>query len=57
MAKTTIDATDTWDLNEMLAVLCQVAQDASDAECGPEVSEKPRNAWEVPAAGLEGSTL
>jgi len=53
MAKTNVDAIDTWRLDEMLAVLCQVAQDASDAEGAPEASGNPRNACKIPAADPE----
>lgn len=55
MAWTTVKAVETWDLSEMLAALCQVAQDAGDAENVPEVSQKLRFAPELPATDREGS--
>ncbi len=55
MAKTTVKAVETWDLSEMLAVLCQVAQDAGDAESVPEVSQKLRIAPDLPATDQQES--
>ena len=55
MAKTTAKAVETWDLTEMLAALCRIAQDAGDAESVPEVDQKLRVAPELPATDLEGS--
>jgi len=53
MSKTTVNAVDTWNLNEFLAVLCQVARNASDAESVPDAQsdEKQRIACESPAPG------
>lgn len=53
MAKTTVNAVDTWDLNEILAVLCQVARDAADAESVPDTQteEKQCVACDLPAPG------
>ena len=55
MANTTVKAVETWDLAEMLAALCWIAQDAGDAESVPEVDQKLRIAPELPATDLEGS--
>ena len=55
MDKTTVKAVETWDLSEMLAALCQLAQNAGDAESVPEVDQKLRIAFDLPAAGQEGS--
>ena len=55
MAKTTVKAVETWDLTEMLAALCRIAQDAGDAENVPAVDQKPRIAPGPPATDLEGS--
>ena len=55
MAKTTVNAVETWELTEMLAALCQVAQDAGDADRVPEVDQKLRIAPDLPATDLEGS--
>ena len=55
MAKTTAKAVETWDLTEMLAALCRIAQDAGDAESVPEVDQKLRVAPKLPATDLEGS--
>lgn len=51
MAKTTVNAVDTWDLNEILAVLCQVARDTADAESvpDPQTEQKRRIACDSPA--------
>lgn len=54
MAKTTVKAVETWDLSEMLAVLCQVAQDAVDAESAPEADQKLRIAFDLPPTDQEG---
>ena len=53
MAKTTVNAVDTWNLNEFLAVLCQVARDMSDAESDSDAQavEKQRIAYDSPAPG------
>ena len=55
MAKATVKAVETWDFSEMLAALCQLAQNAGDAESVPEVDQKLRIAFDLPAAGQEGS--
>jgi hypothetical protein len=55
MAKPTEKAVETWDLSKMLAVLCQVAQEACDAEGVPEADQKPRIAPGLPATDREGS--
>ena len=55
MANTTVRAVETWDLAEMLAALCWIAQDAGDAESVPAVDQKLRIAPELPATDLEGS--
>ena len=55
MTKTTVKAVETWDLTEMLAALCRIAQDAGDAERVPEVDQKLRVAPNLPATDLEGS--
>ena len=55
MGKTTLKAVETWDLSEMLAALCQLAQDAGDAESAPEVDQKLSIAFDLPAADLEGN--
>jgi hypothetical protein len=55
MAKTTVSAVETWELTEMLAALCQVAQDAGGADSVPEVDQKPRIALDLPATNQEGS--
>ena len=55
MTKTTVKAVETWDLTEMLAALCRIAQDAGDAESVQEVDQKLRIAPELPATDLEGS--
>jgi hypothetical protein len=57
MAKPTEQAVETWDLSTMLAVLCQVAQEACDAEGVPEADQKLRFAPELPATDWEGSRL
>ena len=53
MAKTTADTVDTWDLNEIVAVLCQVARDTAGTECVPvpQTDEKLRFACDSPAPG------
>lgn len=48
MSRTTAKA-ETWDLGEVLAVLCQVAQDAGDAESAPQAVENNRIAARLPA--------
>jgi hypothetical protein len=53
MAKPTEKAVETWDLGKMLAVLCQVAQDAGAAESVPKVDQKLRFAPELPATDQE----
>jgi hypothetical protein len=55
MAKPTEKAVETWDLSKMLAVLCQVAQEACDAEGVPEADQNLRFAPELPATNREGS--
>jgi hypothetical protein len=55
MAKTTVNAVETWELTEMLSALCQVAQDAGDADSVPEVDQKLRIALDLPATDQEGS--
>ena len=55
MAKPTEKAVETWDLSKMLAVLCQVAQDARDAGHMPEADQRLRFAPELPATDREGS--
>jgi hypothetical protein len=55
MAKTTVKAVEIWDLTEMLAALCQVAQDAGDAESVPEADQKLRIAFDLPPTDQEGS--
>ena len=55
MDKTTVKAVETWDLSEMLAALCQLAQNAGDAESVPEADRKLRIAFDLPAADQEGS--
>lgn len=55
MAKPTEKAVETWDLSKMLAVLCQVAQEARDAESVPEVDQKLRFAPGLSATNREGS--
>lgn len=55
MAKTTVNAVETWDLTQMLAALCQVAQDAGDADSVPEAGQKLRIAPDLPATGQEGN--
>lgn len=53
MAKTTGKAVDTWDLNEILAVLCQVARETAGAERAPDsqAEDNQRIAWGSPAPG------
>ncbi len=48
MAKPTDKAVETWDLSKMLAVLCQVAQEARDTDGMPEADQKLRFASELP---------
>jgi hypothetical protein len=56
MAKTTVNAVETWELTEILAALCQVAQDAADdAHSVPEVDQKWRIALDLPLIDQEGS--
>ena len=55
MDKTTVKAVETWDLSEMLAALCQLAQNAGDAASVPEVDQKLRIAFDLPTADQEGS--
>lgn len=55
MAKPTEKAVETWDLSKMLAVLCQVAQEACNAEGVPEAHQKLRFAPELSATDREGS--
>ena len=58
MAKPTEKAVETRDLRKMLAALCQVAQDACDAERAPEESrEEMRTALKLPAIEGEGVWL
>ena len=54
MAKTTVKAVETWDLSEMLAVLCQVAQDAGDMQSVPEVVQELRVVPDLPATDQGG---
>jgi len=53
MAKPTEKAVETWDLSKMLAVLCQVAQEACTVEGVPEADQKLRFAPELPATDQE----
>jgi len=53
MPKTTANAVQTWNLGELLAVLCQVAQDAGEPEPGTQGAEAHRIAHEPPATDLE----
>jgi hypothetical protein len=53
MAKPTEKAVETWDLSKVLAVLCQVAQEACEAEGVPEADPKLRFAPELPAIEQE----
>lgn len=46
MSKTTVNAVDTWDLSEFLAMLCQVARDAGADGSAPRTVTDER----VPAA-------
>lgn len=55
MARTTGKAVEAWDLSEVLAALCQVAQDAGDAESVPELGQKLRIAPDLPATDQEES--
>ncbi|MGH8699733.1 MAG: hypothetical protein ACREVR_00970 [Burkholderiales bacterium] len=55
MAKTTVKPVETWDLTEMLAALCRIAQEAGDAESVPQVDRKLRIASDLPESDLEGS--
>jgi hypothetical protein len=55
MARTTVKAVETWDLSAILAVLCQVAQDAGDAESVPKVGQKLRIAPDLPATDQQES--
>jgi hypothetical protein len=55
MARTTVKAVETWDLSAMLAVLCQVAQDAADAESVPKVGQNLRIAPDLPATDQQES--
>ena len=57
MAKPTKKVVETWDLSKMLAVLCQVAQEACDAESVPETNQEMRIAPQLPATEREGSPL
>jgi hypothetical protein len=58
MAKPTEQAEETWDLRKMLAALCQVAQDACDAERVPEESKQQmRMALKLPATERERGRL
>ena len=54
MAKTTVKAVETWDLSEMLAVLCQVAQDAGAMQSVPEVVQELRVVPDLPATDQGG---
>lgn len=49
MSRTTGKAVETWDLGEVLAVLCQVAQDAGDAESTRQAVETNRVAGRLPS--------
>ncbi|HEX9685368.1 MAG TPA: hypothetical protein VGA25_05895 [Burkholderiales bacterium] len=53
MSRSTAKAVATWDLGGMLAVLCQVAQDAGDAESAPQAVETLRVAGSPPATDGE----
>jgi hypothetical protein len=55
--KPTEQAIETWDLSKMLAVLCQVAQDACNAERVPETKQEMRIAPQLPATMREGGRL
>ena len=55
MTKPTEKAVEAWDLGKMLAVLCQIAQDAGAVSSVPEVAQELRNAPELPAIDREGS--
>jgi len=58
VAKPTEKAVATWNLSKMLAVLCQVAQEACEAEGAPEESkEEMRIALKLPAIEREGVWL
>jgi hypothetical protein len=56
MTKPTEQTVETWDLRKMLAALCQVAQDACDAERVPEASKQQmRIALKLSVTESEGS--
>jgi hypothetical protein len=57
MTEPTEQVVETWDLSKMLAVLCQVAQDACDAERTPETKQEMRIAPQLSAMGREGGRL
>jgi hypothetical protein len=48
MHKTTAKSVETWDLGEMLAALCRVAQDAASAEAASQSVENPGMTREFP---------
>lgn len=57
MTEPTEQVVETWDLSKMLAVLCQVAQDACDAERMPETKQEMRITPQLSAIGREGGRL
>jgi hypothetical protein len=57
MTEPTEQVVETWDLSKMLAVLCQVAQDARDAERAQETKQEMRIAPHSSAVGREGGRL
>lgn len=48
MMSRTTEKAEAWDLGEVLAVLCQVAQDARGAESAPQAAEDDRIAGRLP---------
>lgn len=55
MSRTTAMASETWDLGEMLAALCEVTQDAGDTESSPQAVKNNRIAAKLPATDEEES--
>lgn len=51
MFRTTAKTVETLDFSEVLAVLCQVAQDAGEANGAPPAAEHDRAAGGLPAVG------
>jgi len=51
MSRTTAKTVETLDFGEVLAVLCQVAQDAGEANGAPPAAEHDRAAGGLPAVG------